>query len=142
MSSKKVAAKKTVEPKETVSLGPANNELVFGVARIFASFNGTFVHITDMSGLETIARVTGGMKVKADRDESSPYAAILAAQDAAAKCKEKGINALHIKPRGTGGNGRMTPSPGGQAALRALARAGMKIGGIQDVTPTPFDSTK
>ena len=55
------------------------------------------------SGRETIARVTGGMKVKADRDESSPYAAILAAQDAAAKCKEKGIDALHIKPRGTGG---------------------------------------
>jgi small subunit ribosomal protein S14e len=41
----------------------------------------TFVHITDLSGRETISRVTGGMKVKADRDESSPYAAMLAAQD-------------------------------------------------------------
>jgi small subunit ribosomal protein S14e len=43
------------------------------------------------------------MKVKSDRDESSPYAAMLAAQDAAARCKEHGINALHIKIRGTGG---------------------------------------
>ncbi|KAK8076711.1 40S ribosomal protein S14 [Apiospora phragmitis] len=61
-------------PKENISLGPQvrEGELVFGVARIFASFNDTFVHVTDLSGRETICRVTGGMKVKADRDESSP----------------------------------------------------------------------
>lgn len=46
------------------------------------------------------------MKVKSDRDESSPYAAMLAAQDAAARCKEHGVNALHIKLRGTGGTSR------------------------------------
>lgn len=43
------------------------------------------------------------MKVKADRDESSPYAAMLAAQDVALRCKEVGITALHIKIRATGG---------------------------------------
>jgi ribosomal protein S11 len=94
------------------------------------------------SGRETIVRVTGGMKVKADRDESSPYAAMLAAQDVAARCKELGINALHIKIRATGGNGTKTPGPGAQSALRALARAGMRIGRIEDVTPTPSDSTR
>lgn len=52
---------------------------------------------------ETIARVTGGMKVKADRDEASPYAAMLAAQDVSEKCKQVGITALHIKLRATGG---------------------------------------
>jgi len=57
----------------------------------------------DSSGRETISRVTGGMKVKADRDESSPYAAMLAAQDVAARCKELGITALHVKIRATGG---------------------------------------
>ena len=57
----------------------------------------------DSSGRETITRVTGGMKVKADRDESSPYAAMLAAQDVALRCKELGITALHIKIRATGG---------------------------------------
>jgi ribosomal protein S11 len=61
-------------------------EYVFGVAHIFASFNDTFVHVTDLSGRETLCRVTGGMKVKKDSDESSPYAAMLAAQDVAAKC--------------------------------------------------------
>lgn len=62
-------------------------ELIWGVAHIFASFNDTFVHVTDLSGKETLVRVTGGMKVKADRDESSPYAAMLAAQDVAVRCK-------------------------------------------------------
>jgi small subunit ribosomal protein S14e len=113
----------------------------------------------DSSGRETICRVTGGMKVKADRDESSPYAAMLAAQDVATRCKELGITALHIKIRATGGissisynqksstntsegNGTKTPGPGAQSALRALARSGMKIGRIEDVTPTPSDSTR
>ena len=64
-----------------------DGELVFGVAHIYASFNDTFVHVTDLSGRETICRITGGMKVKADRDEASPYAAMLAAQDVAEKVK-------------------------------------------------------
>ena len=113
-----------------------------GVAHIFASFNDTFVHVTDLSGKETLCRVTGGMKVKADRDESSPYAAMLAAQDVAVRVKELGITALHIKLRATGGNKTKTPGPGAQSALRALARAGIKIGRIEDVTPIPTDSTR
>ena len=84
----------------------------------------------------------GGMKVKADRDESSPYAAMLAAQDVAARCREVGITALHIKLRATGGTGTKTPGPGAQSALRALARSGMRIGRIEDVTPIPTDSTR
>jgi small subunit ribosomal protein S14e len=117
-------------------------EEVFGVAHLFASFNDTFVHVTDLSGRETLVRVTGGMKVKADRDESSPYAAMLAAQDVAARCKELGITALHIKVRGTGGTMSKALGLGAQSALRALARNGMKIGRIEDVTPIPSDSTR
>jgi len=136
---------KKKEEEEAIKLGPTNvqpGELVFGVAHIYASFNDTFVHVTDLSGRETLVRVTGGMKVKADRDESSPYAAMLAAQDVAARCKQLGINSLHIKLRATGGNRTKTPGPGAQSALRALARAGMKIGRIEDVTPIPTDSTR
>ena len=128
-----------------IKLGPQNvreGEEVFAVAHIYASFNDTFIHVTDLSGRETLVRVTGGMKVKADRDESSPYAAMLAAQDVAARCKELGITAIHIKLRATGGNGTTNPGPGAQAALRALARAGLKIGRIEDVTPIPTDSTR
>lgn len=82
------------------------------------------------------------MKVKADREESSPYAAMLAAQDVAAKCKEVGITAVHVKIRATGGTKTKTPGPGGQSALRALARSGLRIGRIEDVTPVPSDSTR
>ena len=109
---------------------------------VVASFNDTFVHVTDLSGRETLVRVTGGLKVKADRDESSPYAAMLAAQDVAVKCKDLGVTALHIKIRGTGGNKSRSPGPGAQSALRALARNGLKIGRIEDVTPIPSDSTR
>ncbi|KAL7303944.1 40S ribosomal protein S14 [Trichogramma pretiosum] len=135
---------KKVKEEVQVSLGPQvrEGEDVFGVAHIFASFNDTFVHVTDVSGSETIVRVTGGMKVKADRDEASPYAAMLAAQDVAEKCKSLGFTALHIKLRATGGNRTKTPGPGAQSALRALARSGMKIGRIEDVTPIPSDSTR
>ncbi|GIX90952.1 40S ribosomal protein S14 [Caerostris darwini] len=135
---------KVKEEQPVVALGPQalEGENVFGVAHIYASFNDTFVHVTDPSGRETIAKVTGGMKVKADRDEASPYAAMLAAQDVADKCKLIGISALHIKLRATGGTKTKTPGPGAQSALRALARSGMKIGRIEDVTPIPSDTTR
>mmetsp|Transcript_6320 Transcript_6320/g.12800 ORF Transcript_6320/g.12800 Transcript_6320/m.12800 type:complete len:140 (-) Transcript_6320:709-1128(-) len=119
-----------------------NLDLRFGVVHIFASFNDTFIHVTDLSGSETIVRRTGGMEVKADRDESSPYAAMMAAQKVAERCKELGVNALHIKLRATGGNRTKTPGPGAQSAMRALARSGIKIGRIEDVTPIPSDSTR
>ena len=195
-------SKKAEVVKEVTTLGPklTEGETLFGVAHIFASFNDTFVHVTDLSGRETLVRVTGGMKVKADRDEASPYAAMLAAQDVAVRCKELGVTALHIKIRATGGNKQCgnqpvrqaglevlltilaastqresawrprtrvldvlargvlglltrtfdfrtgnktkTPGPGAQSALRALARAGLKIGRIEDVTPIPSDSTR
>eukprot|EP00002_Diphylleia_rotans_P024851 TRINITY_DN4903_c0_g2_i1.p2 TRINITY_DN4903_c0_g2~~TRINITY_DN4903_c0_g2_i1.p2 ORF type:complete len:151 (+),score=29.69 TRINITY_DN4903_c0_g2_i1:104-556(+) len=136
--------KATPKVEEVVTLGPQvkEGENVFAVAHIYASFNDTFIHITDISGRETLVRITGGMKVKADRDESSPYAAMLAAQDVAARLKELGITALHIKLRATGGNRTKTPGPGAQSALRALARSGLKIGRIEDVTPIPTDSTR
>ena len=114
----------------------------FGIAHIFASKNNTFIHITDLSGAETIARVTGGMKVKADRDENSPYAAMMAAKDAAERCKEVGVTSLHIRIRATGGNRQKSPGPGAQHAVRALAQSDLLIGRIQDVTPIPSDSTR
>merc|ERR1711981_139789 len=142
MAPRKGKKEKTEEVQ--VSLGPQVREgvEVFAVAHIYASFNDTFVHVTDLTGRETLCRVTGGMKVKADRDESSPYAAMLAAQDVAVRCKELGIQALHIKIRGTGGQRSKTAGPGGQAALRALARAGLKVGRIEDNTPIPTDCTR
>mmetsp|Transcript_63100 Transcript_63100/g.72373 ORF Transcript_63100/g.72373 Transcript_63100/m.72373 type:complete len:153 (+) Transcript_63100:54-512(+) len=138
-------AKTETKPKEEIKLGPTlanSTELVWGVCHIYASFNDTFVHVTDLTGRETYARVTGGMMVKADRDESSPYAAMMAVQHVGARLTNLGVNAIHIKLRAQGGTRSKTPGPGAQAALRALARFGLKIGRIEDVTPIPTDSTR
>jgi small subunit ribosomal protein S14e len=67
---------------------------------------------------------------------------MIAAQKVAEKCKEIGIQALHIRLRATGGNRTKTPGPGAQSAIRSLARSGIKIGRIEDVTPIPSDSTR
>ncbi|KRX06579.1 hypothetical protein PPERSA_13058 [Pseudocohnilembus persalinus] len=147
MATKTKAGKKTKVQKEeeVISFGPptaGDNEKVFGVCHILASSNDTFIHVTDLSGRETLVRVTGGMKVKSDRDEPSPYAAMMAAQDVVVRLKQLKINALHIKLRARGGVGSKTPGPGGQAAMRALARSGMYIGRIEDVTPIPTDCTR
>lgn len=114
----------------------------WGVAHIYSSFNNTIIHITDLTGAETIAKASGGMMVKADREEASPYAAIQAAMKAAQEAMDKGIVGVHIKVRAPGGHGAKIPGPGAQAAIRALARAGLKIGRIEDVTPIPHDGTR
>ena len=82
------------------------------------------------------------MKVRSDRDESSPYAAMLAAIDVVNRLKELKFNAVHIKLRGRGGTEDKAPGPGAQSALRAIARNGIRIGRIEDVTPIPTDTTR
>ncbi|MCD6203328.1 MAG: 30S ribosomal protein S11 [Methanophagales archaeon] len=114
----------------------------WAIAHIFSSFNNTIITITDMTGAETIARASGGMIAKADRDESSPYTAMLMASQLADKLKERGIMGLHVKVKAASGRKSRTPAPGAQAAIRAFARAGLRIGRIEDVTPVPHDGTK
>jgi small subunit ribosomal protein S11 len=114
----------------------------WGVAHIYASFNNTLIHITDLTGAETISRVTGGMIVKRGKEESSPYAAMKAAAKAAEEAIEKGVVGVHIKVRAPGGNKAKTPGRGAQASIRALTRAGLKIGKIEDATPIPHDGTR
>jgi small subunit ribosomal protein S11 len=115
---------------------------IWGIAHIFSSYNDTIVHITDLSGADTVARFSGGMMVRADRDEATPYAAMQAAFKAAKLARDKGITSIHIKVRAPGGHGPKTPGPGAQAAIRALARAGLRIGRIEEVTPVPHDGTR
>eukprot|EP00766_Chilomastix_caulleryi_P005027 gnl/Chilomastix_caulleri/6424.p1 GENE.gnl/Chilomastix_caulleri/6424~~gnl/Chilomastix_caulleri/6424.p1 ORF type:complete len:151 (+),score=69.41 gnl/Chilomastix_caulleri/6424:278-730(+) len=140
MAPKKKVVKEVILGDECKPFGDKGD--VFGIAHVFASRNDTFIHVTDMTGRETIARVTGGMKVKTDRDEASPYAAMLAAQDAAKLAMERGVTAIHIRVRATGGSRERVPGQGAMSALRALARSGLKIGRIEDVTPIPHDCTR
>ncbi len=115
----------------------------WGVAHIYSSYNNTIIHITDITGTETLARVSGGQVVKADRLESSPTAAMIAAKKAAEEITEKGITGIHVKIKAPGGhNGPSSPGPGAQAAIRALSRTGLRIGIIEDVTPVPHDGCR
>ncbi len=114
--------------------------LKWGILHIFASYNNTILHITDITGTESIARVSGGQVVKIHRMESSPVAAMSAAKRAAELAIEKGITGLHVRIRAPGGhNGPNNPGPGAQAAVRSFSRMGLRIGMIEDVTPIPHD---
>jgi len=115
----------------------------WGIAHIYSSYNNTIIHITDMTGTESLARSSGGQVVKSHRLESSPTAAINAAKLVAENAKEKGITGIHVRIRAPGGhNGPSNPGPGAQAAIRALSRMGLKIGLIEDVTPIPHDGCR
>lgn len=114
----------------------------WGIAHIYSSFNNTLITVTDLTGAETIAKISGGMVTKADREESSPYTAMQMATLLADKIRDKGVTGIHIKVRAPGGNMQRSPGPGAQAAIRAFARAGIKIGRIEDATPIPHDGTK
>jgi small subunit ribosomal protein S11 len=114
----------------------------WGQAHIFASYNNTIIHITDITGAETIARCTGGSQVKADRLGSSPSAAMMAAKKVAEEAMNKGITGVHIQVRAPGGIKHKNPGPGAQPAIRALARAGLRVGVIEDVTPVPHDGCR
>ena len=113
-----------------------------GIAHIFASQNNTLILVTDVTGAETFAKASGGMVVKNDREESSPYAAMKAADLISEKLREKEITDLIIKVRAPGGNKSKIPGPGAQAAIRALSRAGFKIIRIEEATPVPHDGKK
>jgi len=120
-------------------MAEADNKWV--VAHIHSSFNNTLITITDVTGAETLAKSSGGMTVKAARDESSPYTAMQMTNVLADKLKDMGISGVHVRIRAPGGNKQKSPGPGAQAAVRAFARAGIRIGRIEDVTPTPHDGT-
>ncbi|RUM88441.1 MAG: 30S ribosomal protein S11 [Thermodesulfatator sp.] len=104
-----------------------------GIAHIHATFNNTIVTITDRQG-NTIAWASGGTVGFKGTRKGTPYAAQLAAQDAAKKAMEHGMKKVWVYIKG--------PGPGREAALRALQAAGLKITFIRDVTPIPHDGCR
>jgi small subunit ribosomal protein S11 len=121
---------------------PTPQQLKWGVVHIYSSYNNIIVHLTDLTGAETIARASGGMFVDAGRLEPTPYAGMRTAGYVMEKAKAAGINAVHILVRAPGGVKSRTPGPATQAAIRTIARSGVMIGRIEDVTPIPHDSVR
>ena len=113
----------------------AKKEEKWGVAHIYSTANNTIIHITDLTGSETFARYSGGMMTDKDREQGGPFPAMLASRKAAEMAKEKGLTGIHIRVRARGSQYSKSPGMGAQPAIRSLARAGLRIGTIEDVTP-------
>ena len=135
-------------PKETPKEMPKEPPKVerrktrFAVLHVYSSKNDTIITATDISGAETLAWASGGMVVKADREEGKPYAAMQAALKIVGTLKDKGVTHVHIRIRAPGGSGLKTPGAGAQSVVRTMARSGIRVARIEDVTPLPTDSMK
>jgi small subunit ribosomal protein S11 len=104
-----------------------------GVAHISATFNNTIVSITDVSGNVVAWSSAGTCGFKGSR-KSTPFAAQLAAEDAAKKAMDHGMRTISVFVKG--------PGSGRESALRALQAAGFKISLIRDVTPIPHNGCR
>jgi len=104
-----------------------------GQAHIKASFNNTIINITDLQG-NTIVWTSGGSVGFKGSRKSTPYAAQVAAEEAARRAGEHGVRKLDVIVSGTG-SGRDT-------AVRTLQNMGMEITGIKDVTPIPHNGCR
>ena len=120
------AAEKRVKRK-------GKKNILNGVVHIQSTFNNTIITITDVSGNVVSWSSAGARGFKGSR-KSTPFAAQVAAGDAAAKAMEHGLKNVTVMVKG--------PGAGRESALRALSAAGLKISLIRDVTPIPHNGCR
>ena len=123
----KVGGKKVIRKKRV------KKNVSTGVAHIRSTFNNTIVTITDAAGNTLAWSSAGSMGFKGSR-KNTPFAAQLAAEDAAKKAMEHGVRTIGVYVKG--------PGAGREAALRSLQASGFKITLIRDVTPIPHNGCR
>lgn len=104
-----------------------------GIVHIKATFNNTIITITDKNG-NVLAWSAPGMVGYSGSRKSTPFAAQIAAKDAAKKAKEVGIKEVEVRVKG--------PGSGRESAIRAIQAAGLVITLIKDVTPIPHNGCR
>jgi small subunit ribosomal protein S11 len=104
-----------------------------GMAYVHATFNNTIVTMTDEMG-NAICWASGGTSGFKGSRKSTPYAARLAAQNAAREAQEHGMQEVDVVVKG--------PGPGREAAIRALQASGIRVRSISDVTPVPHNGCR
>jgi small subunit ribosomal protein S11 len=104
-----------------------------GVVYINSTFNNTLITITDVNG-NTIAWASAGVRGFKGSRKSTPFAAQLAADDAARKAQDHGMQTVSVRVSG--------PGAGRESALRGLQSAGLRISSIKDVTPIPHNGCR
>jgi small subunit ribosomal protein S11 len=132
----------TDAPVESAAPAPAGEKkvkrkgkknILNGVVHIQSTFNNTIITIADVSGNVISWSSAGARGFKGSR-KSTPFAAQVAAGDAAAKAMDHGLKNVTVMVKG--------PGAGRESALRALAAAGLKISLIRDVTPIPHNGCR
>ncbi|MBR5129816.1 MAG: 30S ribosomal protein S11 [Alphaproteobacteria bacterium] len=124
MAEKKTVAKVKSRAKKNISVG---------VAHVNSTFNNTMVTITDTQG-NTISWSSSGLKGFRGSRKSTPYAAQMAADDAARKAMEHGLKTIEVLVVG--------PGSGRESALRAFQAAGLVVTSIKDITSTPHNGCR
>ena len=104
-----------------------------GVAHISATFNNTTITITDMGG-NSIAWGSAGKAGFKGSKKSTPFAATVAAEQAAREALSMGVRRVHVRVQG--------PGSGRESAIQALASAGLQVKSIKDVTPIPHNGCR
>ncbi len=104
-----------------------------GIAHIRSTFNNTIITITDVNGA-TISWASAGSRGFKGSRKSTPFAAQLAAEDAARRAMDHGMRSVAVFVKG--------PGAGRESALRALQQAGFKVTLIRDVTPVPHNGCR
>ncbi|HYX39206.1 MAG TPA: 30S ribosomal protein S11 [Oligoflexus sp.] len=104
-----------------------------GVAHIQATFNNTIVTITDLNG-EVVAWSTAGAKGFKGSRKSTPFAAQVAAEEAARKAMDAGMRSISVLVKG--------PGSGRESAVRALSAVGLKVNLLKDITPVPHNGCR
>ena len=121
------------KPGKRVRKKSEKKNVANGIAHIQATFNNTIVTITDISGNVLSWATAGGSGFKGSR-KSTPFAASIAAEEAAKKAQEHGLRSVEIRVKG--------PGSGRESALRALQAAGLTVTMIKDVTPIPHNGCR
>ncbi|MDX2012481.1 MAG: 30S ribosomal protein S11 [Myxococcaceae bacterium] len=121
------------ETKKAAKAKKGKKNILNGIVHIQSTFNNTMITITDVSG-NVISWSTAGARGFKGSRKSTPFAAQVAAGDAAAKAMEHGLKNVQVLVKG--------PGAGRESALRAIAAAGLKISLIRDVTPIPHNGCR
>jgi small subunit ribosomal protein S11 len=133
---------KEEDEEKNLQATPKKSEAI-AVVHVQAAKNNTIVTVTDLSGAETIARASGGMVVKSGREEKTPFAGGQIARNVANVLKERGFRKVDVLLRGKGGHrGQKSPGRAASSVIKLLARSGISIRRIEDVTPIPHGGSK
>src|ERR1700744_4455984 len=120
-------------PKAKSAKKKAKKNISTGIAHIQSTFNNTVVTITDVNG-NTVAWSSAGSRGFKGSRKSTPFAAQLAAEEAARKAMEHGMRSVAVFVKG--------PGAGRESALRSLQTVGFKVTLIRDVTPVPHNGCR